>query len=381
LRQYFTFYCSGAVKTNYFFGGAANDNQNFMKCFSQIILSRRRTKITMKKITILLSLIIGLVIQNFAQTTAVSFKQEAWDLGNNLSLAALFNAQGGDSGVLNRTFAKADASAKKLGITLPGLPARKGNKIEDNAEALVYLLHKTGAPIMKILGQDLGAEYAATYEIAFKTNLLLLLYSPDGQETQTIVNVVNRQLPTAKLPKSSMERLFQLISGRAAYSEIKAEILTIQEINSKYLAMSEFSDRGQIYYEQKEYLKSAQEFTKALQYSPEEPQYYFFRGRAFLALGKNSEAINDYTKVIQFATSALEKSNLPTVYHNRGLAYGLLKKNALAIADLTAAIKLRPDYASAYKIRGLVYQQMGNLKSAKADLMTAESLEPGITAK
>src|SRR5215207_8730054 len=107
----------------------------------------------MRKKTFLLLLIIAFVIQNFAQTTAVSLKQESWELGNNLSLAALFNAQGGDKEVLNRIFAKANANAKKLGLTLPNLPARKGAKIEDSAEALVYLLHKTGAPIMKILGE------------------------------------------------------------------------------------------------------------------------------------------------------------------------------------------------------------------------------------
>ncbi len=335
----------------------------------------------MKKITFLLVLIIAFVTQHFAQTTAVSLKQEAWDLGNNLSLTALFNAQGGDVAVLNRTFAKAKANAKNLGITLPDLPVRKGDKIEDNAAALVYLLNKTGTPIMKILGDDFGVKHSAIYEIAFKTNLLLLLYAPDGKETQTIVNVVARQLPTAKLPNSSMANLFQLISDKAAYSQIKAEIFTIQKINSEYLAMNEFGDNGEVYYARKEYLKSVQEFTKALQYSPTEPGYYFLRGRAYLALGKHSEAVADYTKVIQFASSAQEKSNLPTVYHNRGLAYGLLKKNTLAIADLTMAIKLKSDYASAYKIRGLIYQQMGNSKSAKTDFTTAERLQPGITGK
>jgi len=71
--------------------------------------------------------------------------------------------------------------------------------------------------------------------------------------------------------------------------------------------------------------------------------------------------------------------NLPLVYHTRGLCYGLIAKYPLAIADLTKAIQLRPDYASAYKVRGLVYQKMGNLRAAKGDLASAERLQPGIT--
>ena len=331
----------------------------------------------MRKIIFLMLLLLSCSLNGFAQTP-VSYQQQAWELGNNLSLAALLNAASNDSGLVGRALASAKMNAKNLKINLPELPAKTGDKIKDNAAALYYLLNTTGMPIMKILTETFGAKHAALFELACKTNILILLYDPDGKETAAILGVIDKRHNAAGLPSSTFSGLKRLIAARSGSEEIKKEIFTLQKFVPLFVAAGEFSENGELLYERKEYARSAGEFSKALAISPTEPQFYYLRARSYMQDNKCAEAIADYTKVIQLAQSEKEKSNLPAVYHNRGLCRALTRKFPLALTDLSMSIKLKPEYASAYKIRSLVYKQMGNPKLAAADSQKAESLQPGI---
>lgn len=331
----------------------------------------------MKKIFFLISLLLSVTLVVAAQTAApVSYQQQAWELGNNLSRAALLNATTDDIALNGRTFELAKTNARNLKIILPELPARTGDKAKDNAEALYYLLNSTGMPIMKILTKNLGVKHAALFELAFKTNLLLLM--SDGKEAQAIANVINKRHDTAGLPAAVFQDLIRLIENQASYDQIKKEVFNLQKLVPLFVAANEFSENGENLYAQKNYAASAAEFSKAMQILPNEPKYYFLRARAYLQGSRYAEAIADYTKVIQYAQSDSDKRNLSLVYHNRGLCYALSKKYAQALPDLNMAIKLNPSYASAYKVRSLVYRQTGNPKLAAADYQTAESLQPGI---
>lgn len=315
-----------------------------------------------------------------AQVNSGSKKRLAWELGSNLSLSAILYAENGDQALVNRRFAAARTAAGGLGIKIPDLPAKAGDRIKDSATILNFLLARTGTPIGNILQQNLGPEHAAIFEIALKSNILLMLYGPGESTTTTIANVIRNRRPTTKLPNAMTDKLLQLIDRQATYAEVKSELFTIHEFAPPFIAVIEFNDNGENFYASKDYVASAAEFTKAIAIDANGPEYYFGRARAYLQLEKHVAAIADYSKVIQLkGSSATVARNLPLVYHNRGLCYGLISKNPLAIADLTNAIKLKPDYASAYKVRGLVYKRMGNAKLSNADLQTAERLQPGIT--
>jgi tetratricopeptide (TPR) repeat protein len=315
-----------------------------------------------------------------AQTSSDSKKRLAWELGSALSLAGVVFAESSDTALIGRQYARASSAAAALGLKLPPLPVKKGDRVEDSASALAYLLGSTGGPIGKILQQRYGPEHAAIFEIALKSNILLMLYGPGEAESNAIAGVIRKRQVTANLPDVMTRQLLALIDRRASYDEVKKEIFTVHEFAPTFIAVLEYSENGGRFYSNKDYAGSAAEFTKAIAIDPTGPEYYFSRARAYLQLGKNNEAIADYSKVIQLqSSSSTVAKNLPQVYHNRGLGYSLVAKNSLAIADLNMAIKLRPDYASAYKVRGLVHKKMGNLKLGNADLATAEKLQPGIT--
>ncbi len=330
----------------------------------------------MRKILFLIILLLSVNFSVFAQT-AVSYQQQSWELGNNLSRAALLNATTDDAALTERTFALAKTNAKNLKIVLPELPARTGDKIKDNAAALYYLLNTTGMPIIKIQSEkNLGAKQSALFELAFKTNILLLF--PNGKEAQAIVDVINKRFETAGLTAYTFAELTRLVTGGATYEQIKKEIFDLQKLVPMFVAVSEFSKNGEILYAAEDYAGSAAQFSSALEILPDEPKFFFLRARTYMQGSKYAEAIADYTKVIRFAQSVEGKKDLPTAYHNRGLCYALTKRYALALTDLNVAIKLNPQYASAYKMRSMVYKQTGNLKLATADYQKAESLQPGI---
>ncbi len=331
----------------------------------------------MKKTVFLILLLLSAIFNAPAQT-GISYKQQAWDLGNNLSLTALINAVSSDAADIKPIFTLAKTNAKSLGVTLPALPPRTNDKIKDKAAIVNYLINTAGAPIMKTLTKNFGAQHATLFEISFKANLLLIFRDPDGKETAAIVSVINKRSETAGLQTRFFSELIRLIAAKADSEKIKNQIITIQETVSVYVGSIEFAENGDILYERKEYAKSAAAFSKAIQLMPDISVLYFLRAKSYMQINKCPEAIDDYTKVIRFANPEKEPAIVSDIYHKRGLCYGDLKKYTSALADLNMAAKLNPKNALVYKTRSLVYKQSGKPKLAEADYQKAENLQPGI---
>ncbi|MBI1213094.1 MAG: tetratricopeptide repeat protein [Alphaproteobacteria bacterium] len=65
-------------------------------------------------------------------------------------------------------------------------------------------------------------------------------------------------------------------------------------------------------------------------------------------------------------------------YFNRGLHYAKTQHYEEAIADFDQAIKIKPDFANAYFVRGTVKQVMGANEDGAADIAKAKELDPTI---
>src|SRR5688572_1854436 len=123
----------------------------------------------------------------YGQTPKNASRQLAWDLGGTLSLAAIANAQGVQKASVDSLFAKSTETGKKFGVTIPALPAKSGDKVSDQAEALAYLLRKVGGPMGGILRKNYDEEHALLFEISLKSNILLIMYGPGEGTTDSIV--------------------------------------------------------------------------------------------------------------------------------------------------------------------------------------------------
>ncbi|MFP3090643.1 tetratricopeptide repeat protein [Treponema sp. TIM-1] len=98
---------------------------------------------------------------------------------------------------------------------------------------------------------------------------------------------------------------------------------------------------------------------------------YFDSGETFRSRGDYVTAIEEYTQAIRL------DPNYKSAYHSRGLAYYSKKDYDRAIADYTQAIRLDPNMAVAYHNRGLTYSNgKRDYERAIADYTQAIRLDP-----
>lgn len=97
---------------------------------------------------------------------------------------------------------------------------------------------------------------------------------------------------------------------------------------------------------------------------------YYNRGLSLRRKDEFDRAIADYTKALQYIP------NDSKVFNNRGVAYELKRQFDLAIADYERAMKLAPADPKPYSNRGDVHRKRGDYKQAIADYSRAISLDP-----
>lgn len=150
-----------------------------------------------------------------------STRERVWELGGRLSLAAIAAANGAPAAAVNKVYQSAQELGTGLGVEVPPLPERVLDKAKSNADARAYLLRDAGATIAGKLGAAYGADHSALFEVAVKSNLLLLLYLPGDQDSMTIADVIKRRAADARLPEEVWRDLVAKIEGRATFDVVK----------------------------------------------------------------------------------------------------------------------------------------------------------------
>ena len=164
-----------------------------------------------------------------------STRARVWELGGKLSLAAVAAANNLPKPTVDKVFASAQEIAASLGVEVPPLPERKLDRAEARAATLAYLLRDVGAPVASRLSSTYGPDHAALFEVAVKSNLLLLLYGPGEPESKTIADLIRKRAPDARLPEALWSDLPAKIDARATYDDIKAAIQKMQGDVRHYL--------------------------------------------------------------------------------------------------------------------------------------------------
>ena len=97
----------------------------------------------------------------------------------------------------------------------------------------------------------------------------------------------------------------------------------------------------------------------------------------YLTWGNTKYDLGNYTGAIADYDSAIRLNpDYATAYYNRGIAKDDLGQYFAAIADYDIAIRLNPDYANAYNNRGIVKSNLGQHFAAIADFDIAIRLKP-----
>lgn len=162
-------------------------------------------------------------------------RRAAWLLGSKLSLAALGNDHGAPVDNVQKLFSQSSALATKLGIALKSMPARPTGAATRQATGpgMDYLFSE-GQEIGGALAQK-GADLAALFEVAVKSNILLVIYKPDSPTTKAIADAIERAGERAKLPATLWQPLIDTLAAKGSLTDVRKAVFELHEATDKYL--------------------------------------------------------------------------------------------------------------------------------------------------
>ena len=128
-----------------------------------------------------------------------------------------------------------------------------------------------------------------------------------------------------------------------------------------------YAFRGQAKMGMEDYDAAVLDFTLALEFEPEEPDYYYYRGMSYFTLDRYQEAVNDFNEAAKLDPDWDD-------YRVRGIAYSQLLMFEEAISDLTRAIRLTPDDLNLYLHRAEAYCALEKSAEATRDIREAITL-------
>lgn len=168
-------------------------------------------------------------------TKSASSKRLAWDIGSKLSLAALGHGRGASESAVGGVMGKANDMARELDVEIPSLPENTGDTTKDSAAALNYLMRTAGDSIAKKLKDKHSEEHAALFEMALKSNMLMMLYSPDDSMGRSIAGVIKDRGAKAGLSESLWQPVVDKIEEKASFEEVKTAVSKMHKDISEYL--------------------------------------------------------------------------------------------------------------------------------------------------
>jgi tetratricopeptide (TPR) repeat protein len=166
-----------------------------------------------------------------------------------------------------------------------------------------------------------------------------------------------------------------------------------------------YNQRGAALYRLGRQDEAIRDFTIALSLDPaQDSVYYTNRGRAHLAIRDEEQAIGDFTQAIRsnpqnvdaffgrgvvysvaeefdlairdYTQAIRLEPGISVSYYNRGLARAGLEQYGEAIADFTEAIALNPEDVLQYFFRGMTHEEAGNAPAAVPDYQRIIELDP-----
>jgi serine/threonine-protein kinase len=172
-----------------------------------------------------------------------------------------------------------------------------------------------------------------------------------------------------------------------------------------YPTSEAYTNRGIALFLNGQYLRSQEDFTRAIELDGTQAEPYYYRGNARYALGNLEGALDDYTQainldpdgtlkayvnrgtvraelgddeaaIVDYSEAIQRDPNFYEAYLNRCLSYSNVDEHQAAITDCSQAIRLEPDSVLAYQNRGLVRRRLGEPIGAIQDFNIAINLDP-----
>jgi hypothetical protein len=154
-----------------------------------------------------------------------------------MSLAALANDRGVATQNVPAWLEHSRKAARFLGTTVSDLP--EPTSTTESAAASKQVIN-----YLLVNGQRIGSELSkrhntgesSLFEVALKSNILLVLYTPDATEGKSIARAISQAAPKAQLPAELWQPLVDAIEKQAGAAEVRAAVQKMHTDVDKYLS-------------------------------------------------------------------------------------------------------------------------------------------------
>ncbi|MBA4445129.1 tetratricopeptide repeat protein [Cylindrospermopsis raciborskii CS-506_C] len=206
----------------------------------------------------------------------------------------------------------------------------------------------------------------AKFDFSVAWNRLAALNIKFGRLSMALA-ATNQAIKLQSMDTSLYSQKFYILLSLTMYQEaiqVMDQAILLNPHHGFYI------NRGAARRELGDYKGAIDDYTQAIEISPELASVYYERGGARRELGDYKGAIDDYTQAIKISPE------LASVYYERGGARRELGDYKGAIDDYTQAIKISPELASVYYERGGARRELGDYKGAIDDYTQAIEISP-----
>jgi hypothetical protein len=167
-----------------------------------------------------------------AQDSPVA-KAAAWRIGDHVSLAGMLYAQGGEETNVKELIDSVRPLTDAMQIQIKPFPPRGASEIETYAGVIQYLIKGDGAEIGRQIGKDFGRAAGMLYEVAVKSNLLILVYEPGND--QGFADVLQARCVEIGLPNNLWFDVVNTVRSSASKDEVKDAVFKMHDEVAAYL--------------------------------------------------------------------------------------------------------------------------------------------------
>jgi hypothetical protein len=160
-------------------------------------------------------------------------KAAAWRLGDQLSLAALFYAQGNQDQKVDELLASIKPITEAMQLDLKPFPPRSSDSAQTYADVIHYLIQGDGADLGSDISTKFGNAAGTLFEVSVKSNLLILLYRPG--EDQGIGGVIQARMSEIGMPENLWIGLVNAINSKAPETDVKDAVFKMHDDVAAFL--------------------------------------------------------------------------------------------------------------------------------------------------
>jgi hypothetical protein len=172
----------------------------------------------------------------------VSTRLAAWELGSKLTLAALANDRSLVPEDVAGWIAEARDAAETLGTSIDELPAPAAKTGDKGSSAVHDYLFQQGQRVWRDLTEAHGPDHAALFEVAVRSNVLLVLYAPGSSAADSLANSIREAGPRANLPPDLWQPLLDILASHPPAAKVRSAVRQMHAAVEQHLSREELQE-------------------------------------------------------------------------------------------------------------------------------------------